>query len=320
MSELNLHTRWARDDDTPALLELFARSFGEAMSPEQWAWKYRLAKSPGTVCLDGERIVAFNGGMPRHCHDGAARFNAVQMGDVMVDPAYRGILNRRGPFYHAVQAFFGEAVGSEAHHAYRYAFGFPHARHARLGRALALYCQPDAIRQASWPAAPRRAWRDTARPLTDADAATTDALWGAMCEGLPHAVIGERSAAWLEHRYATAPHCYYARWLITARLTRRPVGICVLRHHGEHAELLDLIAPPGAMARVISVARHITARLGAGQLTAWLTPTVASALAPSRPTLEDTDVVVPGSCVNGSEQGMEPAGRWWLMGGDTDFR
>lgn len=320
MSELDLHTRWATAADTPALLELFARSFGHAISEQEWQWKYRFAPSPGMLCLDDERIVAFNGGMPRTCHHGDDAFTAVQMGDVMVDPDYRGILTRRGPFYHVVQAFFSTSVGEGDALPYRYAFGFPHARHARLGRALSLYCQPDVVRQASWSAAPRRRLRDTARPLTTSDAATVDALWAAMRKGLPHAVIGERDAAWLEHRYAQAPGRDYARWLVTERLTGRALGVCVLRHHGEHAELLDLIAPPAALPRAVGVARHITARLGARQLTAWLTPTVASTLAATRPQLEDTEVVVPGSCVNGAELGMEPAGRWWLMGGDTDFK
>lgn len=320
MSSLGLSTRWATPADTPALLALFARSFGHPMSEADWAWKYRFAESPGTVCLDGERIVAFNGGMPRTCNDGDATFVAVQMGDVMVDPAWRGILTRRGPFYHVVHAFFGETVGGEAHHAYRYAFGFPHARHARLGRALSLYCQPDVIQQASWPALSRRRLAATARPLAAADAPTVDALWQRMRQGLGGCVIGERNAAWLDHRYADAPGGSYARWLVQTRLTRRPIGVCVLRHHGTHSELLDIIAPPPAMADVVSVARHITARASGQQLTAWLTPTVADALAPSRPALQDTEVVVPGSSVNGTEQGLEPAGRWWLMGGDTDFR
>lgn len=320
MSELDLHTRWAIAADTPALLALFARSFGHAMSEKEWAWKYRFAPSPGMLCLDGERIVAFNGGMPRTCHHGDDAFTAVQMGDVMVDPDYRGILTRRGPFYQVVQAFFSTSVGAEDALPYRYAFGFPHARHARLGRALALYCQPDVIHQARWPALPRRPLHYTARPLTDADVPTVESRWAAMRESLPDCVLGERNAAWLEHRYGQAPGRDYALWLVISRLTRRPLGVCVLRHHDAHTELLDLIAPLKALGRVVAVARHIAARAGSRQLEAWLTPAVATALTATRPTLEDTEVVIPGSCVNGTEQGMTPAGRWWLMGGDTDFK
>lgn len=337
MRRLDLHTRWAREADTSALLALFSRSFGHPMSEVEWAWKYRFAPTPGTVCLDGERIVAFNGGMPRRCYDGMADFDAVQMGDVMVDPDYRGILTRRGPFYHVVQAFFGEAVGGEAHHRYRYAFGFPHARHARLGRALSLYCQPDVIRQASWLATPRRPWRYTARRLTRLDAHSDGAtavnvLWAAMRQALGDCIIGERHATWMEHRYLNAPGRDYAIWLVHERLTGRPLGVCVLRHRaGDFAsnttdgtspdtELLDIVAPPPNMAAVVAVARHITARAGDGCLGGWLTPAVAAALAPSRPAVKNTDVVVPGSAVNGQTQGMKPAGRWWLMSGDTDFK
>lgn len=320
MRELRLHTRWASDADTPALLALFARCFNATMSADEWAWKYRFAPSAGMVCLDDNSIVAFNGGMPRDCRLGQEAFCAVQMGDVMVDPAYRGILTRRGPFYQVVQAFFSSSVGHDADHPYRYAFGFPNARHARLGNALSLYCQTDVIQQASWLVLSRRRLRYTARPLTADDAQTVEQLWAAMRAALPGYAIGERGWQWLTHRYSKAPGRKYALWLVIERFTRRPLGVCVLRRHASHMELLDMIASPHTMAAVVNVARHISARTGVNRLNAWVTPTVASALIATTPTLTDTDVVIPGSRVNGLEQGMEPAGRWWLMGGDTDFR
>ncbi|WNL40131.1 GNAT family N-acetyltransferase [Halomonas sp. PAMB 3232] len=310
--------RWATVDDTPALLRLFERSFGATMSLDEWRWKYRFADSPGVVCVDNGELVAFNGGMPRPVFVDGQRHRAVQMGDVMVDPAYRGILTRKGPFYRVVQAFFSDKVGETLD--YRYAFGFPHARHARLGRALSLYCETDVIRAAEWSPQPKRRLLTTARPLTPQDAATVDALWQTMREALPEVAIGERDSRWLDHRYRQVPGRNYLQWLVVERLTKRPVGICVLRQHERQVELLDLVAPPKALPRVVESARHLTARLGCDTLTAWLSPSVASALAASGAQLTDTDVVVPGSQVNGKALGLEVENRWWLMGGDTDFR
>ncbi|MFG6668620.1 GNAT family N-acetyltransferase [Halomonas sp. HNIBRBA4712] len=315
-------TRWATPEDTEALLRLFERSFGSTMRLDEWCWKYRFAESPGVVCVDGDELVAFNGGMPRTVFVDGQRHAAVQMGDVMVDPAYRGILTRKGPFYRVVQTFFGDKVGEKQGQPldYRYAFGFPHARHARLGRALSLYCETDVIQAAAWSPAPRRHLLTTARPLTPADAPTVDALWQAMRKSLADVAMGERDSRWLEHRYRQVPGREYMMWLVYKRLTRRPLGVCVLCQHGDRVELLDLVAPPRSLGRVVECARHLTARLGCQTLTAWLSPRVAQALEATHPTLEATEVVVPGSQVNGETLGREVANRWWLMGGDTDFR
>ncbi|MCP1314107.1 MULTISPECIES: GNAT family N-acetyltransferase [unclassified Halomonas] len=310
--------RWATPDDTDALLALFERSFGAPMGREEWLWKYRFADSPGVVCVDDGELVAFNGGMPRPVTLEGRDTTAVQMGDVMVDPRYRGILTRKGPFYRVVQAFFAEKVGEGLD--YRYAFGFPHARHARLGSALKLYCETDRIEEARWSPRARRGWRHTARPLTADDAPVADALWQAMRQALPDAALCQRDSQWLAHRYRQVPGREYLTWLVVERLTRRPVGICVLRQHGPKVELLDLVAPPSALNAVLGCARHLTARLGCEALTAWVSPRVARALAPTRPELSATEVVVPGSQVNGKPLGMELEKRWWLMGGDTDFR
>lgn len=310
--------RWATPADTDALLRLFERSFGAPMGREEWEWKYRFAESPGVVCVDNGELVAFNGGMPRPVMFNGQASTAVQMGDVMVDPRYRGILTRKGPFYQVVQAFFSQKVGAAFD--YRYAFGFPHARHARLGSALKLYCETDRIEAAHWQPRPRRCWRYTARPFTQTDAPIADQLWQAMHKALPDVAIGKRDSHWLAHRYQHVPGREYMTWLVVERLTRRPLGICVLRQHGNSVELLDLVAPLEALSTVVACARHVTARLGGEQLAAWLSPCVARALASTQPGLTPTDVVVPGSQVNGKTLGMEPANHWWLMGGDTDFR
>ncbi|WP_447553434.1 GNAT family N-acetyltransferase [Vreelandella sp. EE22] len=312
-------TRWATPEDLPALLALFERAFGQSVDADTWQWKYRLAASPGVVCLIDDQIIAFNGGMPRPGAVLGQACSIVQMGDVMVDPAYRGILTRKGPFYQVVQAFFSEQVGEGL--AQRYAFGFPHARHARLGRALKLYCDTDRIDEAQWPALSRRRVLTTATPLTPDHAHKVDTLWARMAKGLSQHAVGVRDWAWLSHRYLDAPRRGYQCWLVKNRLTGAPVGVCVLRaHDATTVELLDLVAAPGQLARTVTCAQHLTARMGATRLMAWLTPAVAQMLHATQPALRPTEVVVPGSRVNGLALGMEVENRWWLMGGDTDFR
>lgn len=319
MNTSDWQTRWATEADTEALLNLFARCFDAPMTREEWAWKYRDTSSPGVVCLDGDTIIAFNGGMPRPIQFGGRQLTAVQMGDVMVDPRYRGILTRRGPFYQVVHRFFSEKVGETCD--YRYAFGFPHARHTRLGSALKLYCDTDRIVEATWQSAPKRRWLTTATPLQQRDAATVDRLWQAMAPTLAPFAVGKRDGQWLQQRYVLAPGKGYVCWRVFHRLTRQTLGVCVLRQHTpKTVELLDIVAPTTAMAEVVACARHITSRMGATKLIAWMTPAVANALERTSAVVSETEVVVPGSQVNGLPLGQEPHRHWWLMGGDTDFR
>lgn len=314
-------TRWAAPQDLPALLALFERAFGHPMPQTTWEWKYRYAKSPGMVCLHEGNIIAFNGGMPRNAVVKGSACSIVQMGDVMVDPKYQGILTRRGPFYQVVQAFLVEQVGAE--HAHRYAFGFPHARHARLGNALKLYYSTDRIDEAHWPAIAQRRWRSTASPLLPSHAHIADKLWNSMANDLGGLAIGVRDWSWLTHRYFNISERGYIGWLISERLTRRPLGICILRQHdATTVELLDIVCSVNHMPEVVRCAQHITSRLGARQLMAWLTPSVLRHVADTQPTVTHTEVVVPGCQVNDPTLtlGMEVADCWWLMGGDTDFR
>ncbi|WNL43440.1 GNAT family N-acetyltransferase [Halomonas sp. PAMB 3264] len=312
-------TRWATPADEPALLALFERAFGHSMDAATWRWKYRLAESPGVVCLDDDAIIAFNGGMPRRGVVKGEPCSLVQMGDVMVDPAYRGILTRKGPFYQVVHDFFKEQVGQDLAH--RFAFGFPHARHARLGQALKLYCSTDRILEAEWAALPTRHWRATACEVSAEHAATVDALWARMAQGLGDKAVGVRDWAWLSHRYIEAPARGYQVWLVRERLTGRALGVCVLRaHDSDTVELLDVVAGQAQLTETVRCAQHLTARMGAKRLIGWLTPAVAERLNKTRPALQETDVVVPGSQVNGLALGMDVEKRWWLTGGDTDFR
>lgn len=313
------HIRWATQADTPALRALFERAFATPSSAEQWAWKYRHASSPGVVCCHGETLIAFNGGMPRQARVFGEDHGVVQMGDVMVDPEWRGVLTRRGPFYRVVHAYFADCVGEGL--PYRHAFGFPHARHARLGRKLGLYCDTDRILEAHWPTLATRRWAESARPLFERDATTVDTLWQAMAADASQVAMGQRDWHWMRHRYITHPHQAYQAWLVTTRLSRRPLGVVVLApRDAQTLELVDLVGPRASMRRLVEVARHIGARLGASRLFGWLTPSSAAWLDDTQPQLTPTEVVVPGSQVNGLELGLELEDRWWLMGGDSDFR
>jgi len=301
------------------LLGLFNDAFGHSTSAAHWQWKYRFAASPGTLVLDGDRAVAFNGGMPRKAYIQGALETVVQMGDVMVAPDQRGILTRRGPFYLSVMHFFKAQVGPGKN--YSLAFGFPNARHARLGVKQGLYCQVDKIVQARWPARAGRSLMLGSKQLEAAQLTLIDPLWAQMQADTKTLAICVRDAQWIEHRYFNKPHQDYIVLRVFHRLTRQTRGVIVLKPQGDDGvEILDIIAPQKHFPSLINIAQMATHRLGQKWLFGWFSPQAIRWSEATGPIIEETDVVIPGSAVNDETWSLRVKERWWLMGGDTDFK
>ncbi len=309
---------WARPADELALLELFGRAFGHAMPPAQWRWKYAGLDPIGImVCRDG-RPVAFYGGMPREIRRFGKPAAAVQICDVMVDPAERGILTRRGPFFLAASAFAEGLVGPGRR--YSLAFGFPSERHARLGERLGLYARLGEVLEAGWPAlAGRPSLSLRARLLAPGQLGAVDRLWEEMAAALTDAAVAVRDGAYVRRRFLEHPTIAYLPFLVTRRLSGAPVGLAVLRDHGEAGvELVDVVAPPERIPALVAIARRAAARLGRQRVFAWLTARAAAAF--TGMSLAPAGVPVPTIIWDSSPEVLELRERWWLMGGDADFR
>lgn len=309
----------AEQIDEEVLLGLFAQSFGYELSPVLWRWKYRFTPKPGKVVYRGERPVGFIGGMPRKASVLGKDESVVQIGDVMVVPEARGILSRHGAFYRAMHPYLVERVGPDKE--YTYAFGFPTKRSVKLGVKHGLYTEVDKIVQGRWAAINERTWRLSARALSEEDLPLVDSLWEQMKQDCHDTAICYRDSGWVQHRYLDKPEGHYQLMMVYERLTRKSLGLVVLKDHGEDGvELIDIVAPKLSFSDVIGVARVITGRLGREWLFGWFTPKAMAWCEDTDPVVEDTAVVVPGSAVNNVEHALHLKGCWWLMGGDTDFR
>lgn len=243
---------------------------------------------------------------------------SVQLGDVMVKPNYRALLTRQGSLYKVVRAY-ANYIGKDKQ--FEHAFGFPNNRHYRLGELLSLYCKTDVIYQAEWEVLPQHFLRYKTRLLDARDAPAAERLWQRMRKSLPNYIVGERNWQWLNLRYNPKLNRNYQLWLITDRLTYSAVGICVLRIHPDSVELLDIIGPENKLCIVVKIAQNLTASSDKKKLVAWLSPSVARSLKSTNPTLKNTGIIVPGNSTNQSlDHSMTIASKWWLMGGDSDFR
>ncbi|MBI4204742.1 MAG: GNAT family N-acetyltransferase [Betaproteobacteria bacterium] len=320
MSSARWSVDWAHPSDEAELLALFARAFGHAMPPAQWDWKYRGLDPVGTLVRRDGRPVAFYGGMPREIRWFGAPMTAVQIGDVMVDPAERGVLTRRGPFFLATTAFAERCVGPGR--SYALAFGFPSERHTRLGEHLGLYARVDEVLEASWPALPARpGLLHSARALAVEQLDAVDALWEGMAEKLTGVAVGERNGARIRNRFLEHPTIGYLTFLVKHRFTGAPIGLVVLRDHGETGiELVDVVAPPESLAPLVATARRVAGRLGRPKVFAWMTPRAAESFAGSAPDLAPAKIPIPTIIWNASPDLGKLRGNWWLMGGDADSR
>lgn len=347
----------AEQDDIRALFE---QVFGGPMSEALWRWKY----ADGRGCASGVRadveaggarsaamagamagampapppapLLAHYGGTARALCLGEATVAGVQMGDVMVRPDARGVLSRSGPFALATRHFIDERVGDGLR--YAVGFGFPNARHARLGELLGLYRALGEVRELSWPTAPalgQAAWRWQLAPLATTGEAVEpkaltrlDAQWRRMRRALPEWLLPQRDAAWCGHRYIDHPHHRYRLDWLRCRYTRSVLGVTVMRvpPANEPApdgwEWMDWIGEPRYLSLAIEVARAEAASAGVPWLRGWFSAPVIERFLehPGDP----APVPVCTWCVTVRRSADVPAGLdaapWWLTGGDTDFR
>ena len=314
-------TPWsARPSDEIALLSLFSRAFGQEMPAERWRWKYRGLDPLGTLVRRGNRVVAFYGGMPRAVLLHGEPVTAVQIGDVMVDPSARGLPRGRSPFFLMTSRFAEDLVGPGR--PYAFAFGFPSERHARLGERLGLYARVDEILDASWgalPATPSVRYRT--RTIEPDEIGCIDGLWAKMKEDLRHTVIGIRDSAYVRRRFLEHPTLRYLVLLVRQRFSREPMGLVVLRDHGESGvELVDAIGPVAALPILVTVARRVAGRLHRRRVFGWMTPRAAASFEASRPTLAPAGIPVPTIVWKAAPHLDKLRGHWWLLGGDADSR
>lgn len=316
----NWQVRWAKPEDESALLQLFHQAFEHEMPVEQWRWKYATSDPPGCCVLDGNQLIAFYGGMPRTIRIAGDQATAVQIGDVMVAPGQRGVFTRRGAMFRAAAQFSEDLVGVGKK--YDCGYGFPSERHNRLGEHLGLYARIGKLQEAAWePLSSRPSLWLSLHPIKASQLTHLSQLWLEMAESLCDKVVLERDATYLNHRFLSHPTVDYCCFLVKHRFTGGPVGLIVLRDHGANGmELLDIVAPIGRIPLLIKAAQFLTARLQRQRLFAWLSEAVAECVKETLPTLTDLNLPLPIIAWGRQRDLQWTRGKWWLIGGDTDFR
>lgn len=291
------------------------------MPPAQWRWKYAGTYCWGTLVRSDGELIAFYGGMPRRVQLFGEEVSGIQIGDVMVAPLHRRVLTRRGPFFLVATTFAERLIGPDK--PYSLSFGFPSDRHSRLGEHLGVYQRiGPSIAEASWSPLPYRpSLRYKMRPVTADSVKVIDVLWHAMSRDFNDHIVPVRDSAYIAHRFLGHPSVTYLPVLVSHRLTGKSVGVIIMRDHGDDGlELLDLIAPRNYLAMLVERARQIAGSMGRCRLFAWLSGAAVTELEGSLPRVQSLNIPLSTIIWKIPPDAQCLKDRWWLMGGDTDFR
>jgi len=325
-------------DVTPAdsheVLRLHQRVFGSTADEAWFAWKYGQGGGAGVAVgawCDGI-LVAHCGGLPRTMLSQGVLQHNLQIGDVMVDPAWRGLLTRHGPFYHVSKRLYASRLGRDR--PYHLGFGFPNARALSLGVKSGLSWDVGQMMELRWqgsglsdlPAGSGAGnWLWSARKLGIESAgfdAAVDSVWRRMQVKMQGLVVGERHAAYVRWRFAKRPGHDSVFLQVSRPWQSKALGVCVLSL-GLEAQpwlhWLDWIGPPELMAVACALCRAEAARAGALGLTAWASAPVLAYLKQTGVSAQSEAARI--SVAAASAVSLDDARRagWWLMGGDTDF-
>ncbi len=339
VGEANLALRDLQSKDVNAVLALHKQVFGADVDARWFTWKYEKDSGQGQGQALGTwnagTLIAYCGGLPRTLWRHGQSLRALQMGDVMVHPDWRGILTRRGPFFHVTREFHSSRVGAAPQHAFALGFGFPNLRHLRLGTILGLMHDDGAMEALHWNTAqtsvPGLPWGMRWREIAASDVRlehSVNTAWQSMRARTGDLILGQRDGAYLRWRYIdrpTPPNTpategpRYRFFELRRIWSRAPLGVAVLDLRSESAHWLDWIGPVHWLPVACRACRLEAARAGATGLTAWASRAVAQAL-------ESSDIVRREPCAGlavstASNLGAQSAVglNWWLMGGDTDF-
>jgi len=312
---------WVGKDDFAAWHALFQVCFGHDMSKAQWLWKYRDTDKPGIAVMDGDRMVAFYGGMPRALLAMGQRQTGIQVGDVMVHPDFRGSLSRKGPFQMAASTFLEQTLSQGA--PYWVGFGFPNTRAMQVAERLKLYRQVDEVVELAWdPASALLPWWLCAVTVDAADALRhVDRLWSDMQSGLGNSVLGVRDALFMQARYVGHPSRQHEWVLLRHRISRRVLGLAVCKQESDgRLEILDLLGKPALFSSTAMAVQQHAAQQQRSGVFMWLTKSHQHWLSASHPQVLALGVSVPSNDWVEGNVDMKMDDRWWLTGGDTDFR
>jgi len=318
--------------DEREVLRLYDASFEPGARDKLVEREWRYERGPRgrhrtMVCaLDDGSLIASYTGIPLEASLLGSRGCVAVMVDAMTHPGYRGaMLGRSGVFASTVRAWIEEFTVDRG--PFRFCFGVPQRRHARLGRLLMGYEIWDQIGYYSRELADsliKRVRRSLPAPGVDRIerfGAPADALWRRLERDYASAVV--RDARYLQWRYDECPGHEYVRFALRGRGDEWE-GWLVLGFDGTTATIVDALLPPELPRRAPALlyrALGVALERGATAMQAWATPgTPIARLLEAGGFWRGPYEGVRFACrlFDGSIDGAALRHAWYFQPGDTD--
>ncbi|HRL98598.1 MAG TPA: GNAT family N-acetyltransferase [Acidovorax sp.] len=315
-------------EDMADVLALHREVFGSRVDTRWFHWKYVAGQGEGVGLWRDAQLIAFCGGTPRQVLHRGVPARWLQIGDVMVSPAWRGLFTRKSPFFHVSERFYRSRLGRDRD--FSAGFGFPNPRHLRLAVKSGLSHDAGEVGGLQWRIERRTPsfwshwqWRfESLDPGSSTFDTAVDRCWEHMRAGGHQGAIGVRDASYVRWRFVERPDKGYRFLALRRRWQSAPLGIAVLAQptgSAEHLPWLDWVGPASLLPMAWALAMWQARRDGAAGLSCWASAAVAAALAPTRPMPMGpvASVGVPTASTLAISD-VAALDCWW-SGGDTDF-
>jgi hypothetical protein len=265
-----------RAGDEAAILELFARSFHQPRTPEEWRWKYEAnpygSRRISMAFVDPDMLVGHYAGYPVRFRAFGRTIEANQIGDTMTAPAIRHV--GRGPT---------SVLGRTAGHFYdtfcegrvAYNFGFNVSNIQRFSLRFLRSTRVEAVsyrvveKRALKPITRIERWARGYQFIVSTSAGPEwDALFSRVAPDYKFLV--ERDARYVTWRYLSPPQTPYV--LVAIRKWRTLAGWLVFRIRDRRMTIGDLLIDPAHGDAIEAVLRHLAAVYPVDSIDGWFPP------------------------------------------------
>lgn len=319
---MSSHIREIKPQELGLIRPLFRQVFKTDITDAMLDWKYGegLGRAYGYFNDADELLVHCGLSYRRALADGQPR-RIAHMGDLMAASGRHGGLGRAGAFAQVIHQMLNDIPDEQNPDGL--AFGFPSDRAMRLGEHLGVFAPIDQMQQLTFGPLPRRWPADRLLTVNRPDNSfykIVNHLWQNMADELGEGLVVIRDADYLAFRYFNHPSLRYACHLIKPWWGGQVLGIVITKREGQQCELVDLVAPPAAIGRLVRAVRQHLVVWGAKNATLWLTERHAAAVEDQAQKNDRLEFRIMANPFSSGSRPERFAGRWWLTSGDTDYR
>ena len=304
------------------LQPLFERVFKHPISLELLQWKYAKGRGESWTAWQARNTTPFLhcGLFFRNVLLCGEPIRAAQLVDLMAGPKHTGLSREQSPFTVLMRQMLDCLPSPDNRDGV--AFGFPSDRAMRLGEhsgisyAVDRWLELEFHRTKVKSGSRIRPWR----PDLTSDLALANRLWREMAHDFVDFSLGVHDSEHLIHRYIERPEKKYSLCVIESRWLRLPIGIAVVGSGQTHQEILDIIGRWEDMPEIILALQRWQLEKQGPSLKLMLTSHFAQQLEPYANQCSETQFRIMANPRTPEVTLSKLRNRWWLTGGDTDYR